>query len=207
MSMSEKMYMVNEVYRSLQGEGVRAGTVNVFLRLTGCNMRCDVEPGERSPGGFACDTEFMSGRKLTLPDLLAWVQQVAGDCRWIILTGGEPGLQVDDAFIAFFHDAGFLLAIETNGSVELPEGLDWITVSPKVAEHAIKQRKADEVKYVRGYGQGIPKTVVEASYNLISPAFCGSLVDENTFQWCIQLVQDHPEWQLSVQQHKLWNVR
>ena len=78
----------------------------------------------------------------------------------MILTGGEPALQVDRDLIDSLHEAGYKLAIETNGSVELPAGIDWITVSPKVAEHAIRQRRAHEVKYVRGYGQGVPETVV-----------------------------------------------
>jgi hypothetical protein len=76
-----------------------------------------------------------------------------------------------------------------------------------VAEHAIRQRRADEVKYVRGYGQGIPKTVVEAAHRLISPAFDGPVVHERTLRWCIQLVKENPPWRLSIQQHKLWSVR
>ncbi|HSS76173.1 MAG TPA: 7-carboxy-7-deazaguanine synthase QueE, partial [Thermoanaerobaculia bacterium] len=128
-------------------------------------------------------------------------------CCWVILTGGEPALQVDSELIDILHAEGYRLAIETNGSVELPSGIDWITVSPKVAEHAIRQRRAHEVKYVRGYGQAIPKTVVEAEHYLISPAFDGAELDRRTLDWCIRLCRDNPPWRLSVQQHKQWSVR
>lgn len=200
-------YVVNECFYSLQGEGVRAGTPNIFVRFTGCNLRCDIAAGPKSPGGFACDTEFESGRKLSLDEILEWVLRCSKDCKWLILTGGEPGLQVDEEFCLFFREAGYRLAIETNGSVALPPLLDWITVSPKVAEHAIVQKTADEVKYVRGWGQGIPKTKVEAGHYLISPAFSGLELPEETLQWCVKLCLEHPPWRLSVQQHKQWRVR
>ena len=195
-------YRVNEIFYSLQGEGVRAGTPNLFLRFSRCNLECRVETH-----GFDCDTEFESGRSMTLPEIVAEMRSLSAECRWVILTGGEPALQVDLELIGFLHAEGYSLAIETNGSVELPEGIDWITVSPKVAEHAIRQRQAHEVKYVRGYGQGIPKTVVSAEHYLVSPAFDGAEVDRRTLDWCIRLCRDNPPWRLSVQQHKLWSVR
>jgi 7-carboxy-7-deazaguanine synthase len=232
---TEKTYRVNEVFYSLQGEGVRAGTANVFVRFSGCNMRCDTEPGPKSPGGFQCDTEFESGRSPTLDELWDWVSRSQDEQksypatdpqRWLILTGGEPALQVDKEFCDYFHKVGYKLAIETNGSIELPFKttmvvdplaqsvrdekqylLDWITVSPKVAEHCIRQKWADEVKYVRGYGQGIPKTVVTAEHYLISPSFQGDQLDKETLQWCIRLCLENPKWRLSLQQHKTWRVR
>jgi organic radical activating enzyme len=195
-------YQVNEIFYSLQGEGVRAGIPNFFLRFAKCNLRCKQETH-----GFDCDTEFESGRRMTLEEIIEEMRQLSPDCHWVVLTGGEPALQVDRELIDGLHAAGFQLAIETNGSIELPEGLDWITVSPKVAEHAIRQRRADEVKYVRGYGQEIVKTVVEADHYLISPAFDGSELDPRTLQWCIDLVKRNPPWRLSVQQHKSWLIR
>jgi 7-carboxy-7-deazaguanine synthase len=195
-------YRVNEIFYSLQGEGVRAGTPNLFLRFSRCNLACAVETH-----GFDCDTEFESGRWMALPEIVGEMRGLSADCGWAILTGGEPALQVDAELIDALHAAGFRLAIETNGSIELPPGLDWITVSPKVAEHAVRQRRAHEVKYVRGHGQGIPRTVVEAEHHLISPAFDGPAVDPRTLDWCIRLCKENPPWRLSVQQHKLWGVR
>ncbi len=266
-----KTYRVNEIFYSRQGEGVRVGTPNLFLRFTGCNLTCMQETH-----GFDCDTEFASGRDFTLDQLIAALAECLDDAsasqranasasqmvrnvdptnaenaprrvrnavhlpstsqsnadqdgsingrrenssparasidntdpaNWIILTGGEPALQVDDDLINALHAAGYKLAIETNGSIALPNGIDWITVSPKVAEHAIRQRTADEVKYVRGYGQAIPKTVVDAKHKLISPAFDGNVLQEKTLAWCKQLVSDNPEWELSMQMHKVWGVR
>jgi organic radical activating enzyme len=197
-----KPYLVNEIFYSLQGEGVRAGTANLFVRFARCNLACAQETH-----GFDCDTEFVSGRWLAAEEILEELRALSPDCRWIVLTGGEPALQVDEELIATLHDSGYRLAIETNGSVALPPGLDWVTVSPKVAEHAIRQRRADEVKYVRGWGQAIPQTVVEADHYLISPAFDGPDLDRRALDWCIRLVRENPPWRLSVQQHKLWGIR
>lgn len=197
-----KTYVVNEIFHSLQGEGMRAGTANLFLRFAGCNETCTVESH-----GFDCDTEFASGRRMTLDEIVVELRQAGPPCDWIVLTGGEPALQVDRALIDGLHAAGFKLAIETNGSIALPDGIDWITVSPKVAEHAIRQRTANEVKYVRGHGQAIPKTVVQAEHRLLSPAFIGNQLDPRALQWCIQLVRENPDWRLSVQLHKLWGIR
>lgn len=203
----QRNYKVNEVYLSTQGEGIRVGTENVFVRFTGCNMRCDIQQGPLSPGGFKCDTEFESGRTLTLIELIAWIaDEDINDCGWVILTGGEPGLQLTQELIDALHRAQYKIAIETNGSVQLPRGLDWVTVSPKVAEHCIEQRIAEEVKYVRGYGQALPKTVVKAEHYLISPAFNGLRPDSRTVEWCRNLIKG-TKWKLSLQQHKMAGIR
>jgi organic radical activating enzyme len=220
--------MINEIFYSLQGEGMRAGEASVFLRFSKCNMECRVEPGEKSPGGFDCDTEFTSGRRLTLKEVEQWVlDELAGaPATWIVLTGGEPALQLDREFCDHFHGLGFKLAVETNGSMVLPHhgdllgakpdslqwalscfDVDWITVSPKVAEHAIRQRWAHEVKYVRGHGQAIPQTRVDAMHKLLSPAFIGMDPDPRAVAWCTKLVKENPEWRMSAQMHKLWRER
>ena len=195
-------YQVNEIFFSLQGEGVRTGTPALFLRFSKCNLACSVETH-----GFDCDTEFESGRELSLEEIVTEFEASSLTCDWIVLTGGEPALQVDRELIDGLHASGYKLSIETNGSVELAPGFDWVTVSPKVAEHAIRQRTADEVKYVRAHGQPIPKTVVEASHYLISPAFDGLHLTRRTLDWCLRLVQENPPWRLSVQVHKFLSIR
>lgn len=200
--MSERIYIVNEIFYSIQGEGVRAGTANIFVRFSGCNQTC-----RKETHGFDCDTEFVSGRRMTAQDIINEADKLAPSAKSIILTGGEPMLQVDDDLTAALKAAGYYLAIETNGSLEVAEHIDWITVSPKVAEHAIRQMTASEVKYVRGYGQGIPKPACKAEHYLISPAFNGLQIDRRALEWCINLVRENPDWRLSVQAHKHWSVR
>jgi 7-carboxy-7-deazaguanine synthase len=200
-------YRVNEIFYSLKGEGVRAGIASVFVRFAGCNLQCRVEPGPKSPGGFDCDTDHESGQTMSAEDIVAECRRLGGVCRWVVLTGGEPMLQVDGVLIAALKQAGFLLAVETNGTREVSEEIDWITVSPKVAEHTIRCRHAHEVKYVRSLGQPIPDTMVVAQHKLISPAFAGGHVCPEALAWCIDLVKENPEWRLSLQQHKLWGIR
>ncbi len=198
----DKTYRVNEIFYSLQGEGARAGTANVFVRFSGCNLECKVETH-----GFDCDTEFVSGRPMTAKELLGEMNLLGGECRNVIFTGGEPMLQLDRDLIMLLKINGWFIAVETNGTKPVPHGVDWITLSPKVAEHAIKILQVDELKYVRSYGQGIPKPRAFAAHKMVSPAFDGSRLDGRTLAWCIKLVKENPEWRLSVQQHKAWRVR
>lgn len=209
-----KHYTINEIFCSPQGEGVRAGTLNHFIRFSGCNLQCAVEPGPLSPGGFDCDTEFASGRKMTAEEILQEIQTSNPKCKSIIFTGGEPLLQLDRDLVRLMKDHGYYLAIETNGSKALPDGvwlgphgLDWVTCSPKVAEHAIRLERASELKYVRGYGQGIPRPTCQADNKLISPAFTGMTLDTRSMEWCLKLVNENPEWRISVQLHKFISIR
>ncbi|MCB0328313.1 MAG: 4Fe-4S cluster-binding domain-containing protein [Bdellovibrionales bacterium] len=204
---SEKQYQINEIFYSLQGEGVRAGTAALFLRFSGCNLSCSKESH-----GFDCDTEFVSGRSLSAREIINALRECSVNCEWIVITGGEPLLQLDEALTSALKEHGYKLAIETNGSIapsgELLDSLDWITCSPKVAEHAIRLQRCDELKYVRAHGQGIPKPKLKDAPNkLISPAFSGEQLDQKNLEWCIALAKEHPDWRLSVQQHKVWRVR
>lgn len=215
--MARETWMVNEVFYSVQGEGMRAGTANVFVRLSGCNLTCSKD----NEAGFDCDTEFVSGRKLSGEELLDAIHESTNGSHpentpWVILTGGEPGLQVNDELIALLHGEGYKVAIETNGTQVLPEGIDWITCSPKSAEHTLKLKHAHELKYVRHASMGIPRPTIAADHYLLSPAF-ESLVGWNgavshqphagSLATCIELVKKNPTWRLSVQQHKTWGVR
>lgn len=197
-------YTVNEIFFSLQGEGARAGTPNVFVRFSFCNLKCSVD----NEAGFDCDTDFSSGVKYELDDLVAKMEQIGGECRNVIFTGGEPALQLDQALCDRLHDDGWFIAIETNGTKPLKGQVDWISCSPKSAEHTLRVGPVDELRYVRFNGQGIPKPSLEAAYYCISPAFQADWsVSKEDLQYCIDLVKQNPMWRLSVQQHKLWGVR
>jgi len=197
-------YRVNEVFYSVQGEGRRAGTPMVFVRFSDCNLRCSWKNA-----GFDCDTEFVSGREMSLAEIEEFATRLNVKKGWMLLTGGEPGLQLDGQFIKYMKDAGWLLAIETNGTVKLPDGLDWICVSPKSAEHTLRQRVANELKYVRHYGMSVPEPVVVAEHYLLSPAFqSDGSVRREDLEWCIDLVKQNPErWSLAIQYHKYLRVR
>lgn len=217
--LDEPRFRVNEVFYSLQGEGVRAGMPHVFVRFAGCNLRC-----VREREGFDCDTQFEGGRDVGLGDLVAEVESSmprawkgeAGLGR-VLLTGGEPGLQVTEELVAEMRRRRWRLSIETNGTVSLPTfpgAFDWITLSPKTAEHTLRLgawaggASVDEVKYVLRAGQALPKPSFTARHYLISPAFQGDgAVLGEDLRWCIGLVEQNPSWRLSCQQHKWWGVR
>lgn len=197
-----KTYKINEWFYSLQGEGIRAGEPSIFLRFSNCNMKCS-----KAVEGFDCDTEFDSGERWTLDQIVKNLRELSKDCQWVVLTGGEPSLQVDDEFIDRLHANGFKLAIESNGTKTLSSKLDWICISPKSSEASIEQRTANEVKYVLSAGMPLPTPTIYADRYLLSPAFEGTNLPPENLNWCIELCKKNPTWRLSVQQHKGWGVR
>jgi organic radical activating enzyme len=201
---SPEKYLINEIFFSIQGEGKLAGTPMVFIRFSDCNLRCSV-----FNAGFDCDTEFISGIELSIEEILNQAEELNPLGGWLLCTGGEPALQLDERFVKFAKERGWSLAIETNGTIQLPDGFDWICISPKTAEHTIRQRTASEVKYVRNAGMGLPETSIQAKHFLISPPFQpdGS-INRGDLSWCIELVKKNPkQWNLSIQYHKLVGVR
>ncbi len=189
---------VNEIFHSIQGEGARKGSANIFVRLAHCNLTC----------GY-CDTEFESYRELSLDEVLS--ECGAYSCRNIIFTGGEPLLQLTDEVVSAFKSAGYYVALETNGTERPPPGIDYIAVSPKVAEHVLAQQfegiHVDELRYVRNRSQGIPRPTVKADHYFLSPEFNGEIPVRENIEHCIRLVKEHPEWKLSIQEHKLLKIR
>lgn len=193
---------VNEIFYSIQGEGARAGSANVFIRLQGCQTKhaCFA-------WGVRCDTEFESGREMMIPELVRYVKRF--NCRNIIWTGGEPAGQLTEEIVAHFNEHLFYQAIETSGLFPVPNNLDWISLSPKVAEHVIKKNftKVNELRYVRSVGQEIPQPSVNADHYFISPHSDGDEINRENLEYCIELVKLNPKWKLSVQQHKTWRLR
>ncbi len=206
-----RQYSVNEVFYSLQGEGYRAGYPSVFLRFAGCNLQC-----RREVEGFDCDTDFSGGRKMTAEEVVAAVDRAAGAAKRegmvVILTGGEPTLQLDRPLCDALHAAGYAVAVETNGTNEIESGLvDFISCSPKTAEHTLRVGaggSVDELRYVRHAGQALPKPALVADHHFISPAFePDGTVKRETLEWCVNLCKENPTWRLSLQLHKLLGVR
>lgn len=211
-------YSVKEIFYTLQGEGLRAGRPAVFCRFAGCNLWNGREEDRASATCRFCDTDFVGtdgtlGGKFTRASALAHLimaQWPAGQGhRYVVLTGGEPLLQVDAALIDALHAHRFEIAVETNGTVVAPPGLDWICVSPKAGASWV-QRQGHELKLVYPQPDLLPGDVgavadVDFEYRLLQP-MDGPLQRQNT-RAAIAYCQAHPEWRLSVQTHKVLDIR
>lgn len=201
---------INEIFYSLQGEGARAGEPSIFIRLQGCSAKQAC-----FKSGIDCDTEFESGYEMEVKELKEYLHNnYPTECKWIVWTGGEPSDQLNNEIIDYFKP--YKQAIETSGLKSPPRYLDWVVISPKVAEHVILKKFAirrnqgvhcDELRWVRKKGQAIPETKLLAHKYYISPHFDGEEINFENLYWCIQLCLDNPKWNLSMQQHKLWKVR
>lgn len=195
-----KTYLINEIFYSLQGEGHWAGRPAVFIRFSGCNLRCPF-----------CDTDHTAHTAMTADQLMAHVLDVAGDCRFAVITGGEPTLQTDEALIDAFHNHHFMVAIETNGTRPYPANIDWVTFSPKdlfVDNAAPVIRRANETKIVFDCQHDIPDYAVESDYYYLQPCDTGCKEQNQAIMHqLIDYLKGHPKWMLSLQQHKIINIR
>lgn len=188
---------VNEIFYSLQGEGVRQGAASIFIRLTRCNLACEF-----------CDTDFENGQDMTLEEIEKVIKVFP--CRWIVWTGGEPTLQLTDSCLQFFRDRGYKQAVETNGTRAVPSLIDYITCSPKGNYRKAKEvvPAADEVRIPIRAGGKLPpiEELPEAGKYFISPVFDGDRINPENVAYCVKLVQDNPIWNLSLQIHKLIHI-
>ena len=194
---------ISEIFYSLQGEGARTGTANVFVRIQGCKAK-----NACYAMGIKCDTEFESGVDMSLDDLLGAIERVGGRCKNIVWTGGEPADRVKGDVVAFFKARGFYQTIETSGLFPVDDGIDFVSVAPKGAEHVVKKnfKHVDELRYVRHKGQAIPEPSITADYLYLSPHFDGYDINTDNLKHCMDLCLANPLWRLSVQDHKLWNI-
>lgn len=195
----EHEYMVNEIFYSLQGEGRWAGRAAIFIRFSGCNLKCPF-----------CDTDFKAYKKMTAKDILGECLKYS-HCNFIVLTGGEPTLQVGTEFVDMLHANGYYVAMETNATREVPINVDWVTASPKkayVAEGGVWLTKADEVKVVYD-GVHEPSTFgIDANEYYVQPCDTGNPERNlSIIKKCVEWVENHPKWKLSLQQQKILNVR
>jgi organic radical activating enzyme len=194
---------ISEIFYSLQGEGARIGVPTIFIRLSGCKAK-----NACYSMGIKCDTEFESGKQYEIQDILNWIKTNANNCKEITWTGGEPTDQLTEEIVNFFKTKGFYQAIETSGLNPVPNGIDFVCVSPKVAEHVIKKnfKKVHELRYVRHKGQDIPEPSIQADHYWISPHSDGFNINKENLNHCVELCLKNPKWKLSIQSHKLWNI-
>jgi 7-carboxy-7-deazaguanine synthase len=210
------MYTVKEIFYTLQGEGANTGKAAVFCRFAGCNLWTGREADRASAVCDFCDTDFVGvgpdGGKFSTADALAdavaarWPQESTTADRFVVCTGGEPLLQLDEAAIDALHQRGFSVAVESNGTQSAPAGLDWICVSPK-ARAPLILTSGDELKLV--YPQpGLDPARFESlefRHFFLQP-MDGPEADKNTraaLAYCLE----HPRWRLSLQSHKLLGLR
>jgi len=204
-------YTVKEIYYTLQGEGANTGRPAVFLRFAGCNLWSGREADRATAICQFCDTDFVGGTKYPSAEQLA--EEVAGQWfgngtskRFVVITGGEPLLQLDTQLIDALHALGFEIAIETNGTIDAPPGIDWICMSPK-AGTAIKQRSGHELKLVYPQAGITPAELERLKFkHFFLQPMDGPEVEQNTAlatRYCLE----HPRWRLSLQTHKLLGIR
>jgi 7-carboxy-7-deazaguanine synthase (Cx14CxxC type) len=204
-------YAVKECFLTLQGEGVQAGSRAVFLRFAGCNLWSGREQDRASAQCNFCDTDFVGtdgeggGKFGTADELAVHVERLWGageERRLVVITGGEPMLQLDEALIAALHERGFRVAAETNGTLPATPGLDWICVSPKAGTDVV-QRSGDELKLVWPQ-QGIEPGELESwrfDHFLVQPMDCEER--DESVRAAIELVMNRPKWRLTLQAHKV----
>ncbi len=205
-------YAGKEIFATLQGEGAQAGRAAVFCRFAGCNLWSGREEDRATAVCRFCDTDFVGAdagkfdTAAALADavLAAWPAGPAH--RFVVITGGEPMLQLDAALIAALHGHGFEIAVETNGTLAAPAGLDWVCVSPKAGAPLV-QVSGDELKLVYPQPTLLPEAVAGLAFRhfLLQP-MDGPRQRENTAA-AIAYCQSHPQWRLSVQTHKVVGIR
>jgi len=201
-------YSVKEIFLTLQGEGARAGRRAVFVRFSGCNLWSGRERDRASAACSFCDTDFVGGSRYALDQLVAEVAELwgAAPAPYLVLTGGEPMLQVDAPLVDALKAAGFEVAIETNGTIAVEPAIDWICVSPKAGTEIV-QRSGNELKLVYPQQQADPGSFDDWRFDhfFLQP-MDGPQREANTAAAIARCMADG-RWRLSVQTHKIVGIR
>ncbi len=208
-------YAVKEIFLTLQGEGAQAGRAAVFCRFSGCNLWSGREQDRATATCQFCDTDFV-GTDGTLGGRYASAEELADTIaaqwagtetnRFTVLTGGEPLLQVDPSLIEALHARGFAIGIETNGTIDPPDGMDWICVSPKAGSD-LRIRRGHELKLVYPQTAAMPEAFADLDFQRFSlQPMDGPDVIENTAR-AVDYCLHHPQWRLSLQTHKTLGIR
>lgn len=195
-----KTYKVNDIYYSIQGEGRWAGRAAIFVLFSGCNLQCPF-----------CDTDTQYNVEYTAKQLIKEIKGIAPECKFVVLTGGEPTLQVDNALTYALTYEGYYIEMETNGTRKVPANINWITCSPK---HAYLKNampvitKAHEVKVVYDGVHEVCDYGIEARCFYVQPCDVGDKEkNADILKRTVEFVKRHPKWQLSLQQQKIINTK
>jgi 7-carboxy-7-deazaguanine synthase len=208
------MYAVKEIFYTLQGEGAQAGTPAVFCRFAGCNLWSGREPDRASAACDFCDTDFVGtdgpgGGKFEtcqhLADAIEAHWPRGAGAKFVVCTGGEPLLQLDEPLIGALHARGFRIAVETTGTVPAPAGLDWICVSPK-SRTTLAVQRGDELKLVYPQPDALPERFEKLAFaHFFLQPMDGPKREANTRE-AIAYCLSHPRWRLSLQTHKILGI-
>lgn len=192
---------VNEIFYSIQGEGAHTGEAAIFLRLSGCNLRCSF-----------CDTEHQPYQDLTEDEIASEIAKYPASL--VVITGGEPTLQLTTSLIDKLHEIGKTVAIETNGTREVPRNVDWVTVSPKsafvgnIGEPVIKTAQEVKVVFDGKHLYADPSFGITAAHYFIQPCDTGNEErNREIIEQCVSFVKNNPQWKLSLQTQKILKVR
>lgn len=199
--MNRKIYKINEIFYSLQGEGFYTGTPAIFIRFAGCNLNCSF-----------CDTTHKEiNLKLTKEDICEYIKTLTINCKIIVFTGGEPMLQIESDLLDYLYEEGYRLNIETNGTIKIPENFrfNFITVSPKDVENlnCWRQKTGSELKVVY-QGQNLEKYydgIWNFSHYYLQPCFING--EPSNLEKVIDYIKDNPFWKLSLQTQKIINIQ
>ena len=190
---------VNEIFYSLQGEGYHTGTPATFVRFSGCNLKCPF-----------CDTDFKSSDDMTEDDINDAVKDNPSEL--VVITGGEPALQLTSSLVDKLHRSGKYVAVETNGTKKLPDNVDWITMSPKIPflsdDASLAYKHANEVKVVFDGVHEVDDYGICADWYFLQPCDTGC-EDKNRdiISKCVEFIKKNPKWRMSLQTQKILNVR
>ncbi|HEY8101266.1 MAG TPA: 7-carboxy-7-deazaguanine synthase [Burkholderiaceae bacterium] len=208
-------YSIKEIFYTLQGEGTHAGRPAVFCRFSGCNLWSGRESDRATAVCKFCDTDFVGtdgvlGSKYADADSLSktinslWPSNYPAS-KYVVFTGGEPLLQLDKVLIDSMHDYGFEIAIETNGTIPVPDGVDWICVSPKIGSELIVKTGNELKVVIPQIGQALEKYESLAFDHFYVQPMDGPALEANT-RLAIDTCKSHPKWKLSLQTHKLLQI-
>lgn len=191
-------YKINEIFYSLQGEGINSGKPVIFIRFAGCNLDCSFCDTDKSIRFIYSDTRIIN-----------ILLQIAPQCKSVIFTGGEPLLQLDSNLINKLKKDNYWLGLETNGTIRPTKGLDYITVSPKEnLDYWYHENKVNELRVPFKVDKEVNKYLaIKAENYCISPIFGNMKINKDNLKAAIDFCLANPQWRLSVQNHKLWEIR
>lgn len=192
---------VNEIFYSIQGEGAKTGTPCVFIRLSGCNLKCSF-----------CDTDFKAYKEMSEIEIVDAVIKLSNDCKQVVITGGEPTITDTTLLIDLLHRNKYKVAMESNGTHKPPYNIDWLTISPKemfvgkIGKPVIEY--CNELKVVFD-GENIPQTYgIQAQHYFLQPCDTGDKNKNNEIiKKCVEYIKENPKWRISLQTQKILSVR